>query len=415
MSEKKWSSSFGFIMASVGAAVGLGNIWGFPYRLGMGGGFVFLLFYIILVLLAGYPLLLAELGLGRSASLPPVKAYASLGPGWGAVGAAGQLACFIILSYYSFFGGKVLQYLFSCAGINIASSLLWQFVFTVLSVSAVLAGVRRGVEAVCRVTVPGLIVMLAYIFASTASLPSSKDAMLFLFRPEPGSISLKNLSSALTQMLFSLSVGQGCMITFGAYMPKGVSLPRCAALIPLLDTLVALLAAAAIMPAVFASGVDPASGPELLFLAAEGMFAPFRASRALSAVFFASVFLAALSSAAAMLENLVCEVEARGRLKRRGAALVLALSCFAAGVPVCLSFAKGDGGVFELYERVSQYGLICCGSAASCFAVTRVWGKRASVRAIFGRDCAAGRVWLFLLKFVVPPLLACAVISIFLF
>lgn len=402
-------------MASVGAAVGLGNIWGFPYKLGMGGGFVFLFFYLVFAAAAGYPLLLAELGLGRSTALPPVRAYASLGPGWGVTGAAAQLACFIILSYYSYFGGTVLKYLFSYAGVRIGSPVFWQLVFTALSAAAVLGGVRGGVEAVCRVMVPGLLVMLAYIFASTASLPSAKDALRFLFTPDLSRVSVKSVSSALTQMLFSLSLGQGCMITCGAYMPKGMSLPGKAALIPLLDTLAALLAAAAIMPAVFAAGIDPASGPGLLFMAAENMFAPFRASRALSVLFFTAVFFAALSSAAAMLENLVCEAEAGGRMKRRGAAIILAFAAAAAGLPVTLSFSGGDGRLFELYERISQYGLICCGALTSCFAVTGAWGRSAALTAVFGRDCAAGRVWLFLLKYVVPPLLICAVLSAFLF
>lgn len=409
MNEKKWSSSFGFVMASVGAALGLGNIWGFPYKLGRGGGFIFLAFYILFVILAGYPVLLAELGLGRSRGLPAVKAYRSLGGGWGFVGMMGLGACFIILSYYGYFGGMVLRYLFMYLGADIPSPVLWHLIFISLTAAVVPAGVQKGVELSCKIMIPALILLLIYILSAALSLPSAAAAMKFLFYPDLSRLSLKSVSDALTQVFFSLSLGQGCMITYGSYMSRSSSLPRQAALIPALDTFSALLAAAAIMPGVFAAGLDPAMGPELMFSAVPELFASLRGGRVLAVMFFLALFFAALSSAVSMLETLVSEAEASGRLGRSGAVLLAAAGCAAAGIPVCL----GGGGVFEIYELVSQYGLMCTGALISCYVVIKVWRPKAALTAVFGHDSRPGRIWLFLLKYIAPPLLIFVILSAF--
>lgn len=413
MSAKKWSSSFGFIMASVGAALGLGNIWGFPYKLGQGGGFVYLFFYIIFVFLAGFPVLLGELAIGKSTGKPPVGAYRAIGPGWGFVGVMGLLACFIVLAYYSFFGGMVLEYLFAMLGLRLSGRVLWHLIFMLITVAIVIMGVRRGVEAGCKIMVPVLVLLLIYIMASTLSLPSAGSAMRFLFAPDFKKLSLAGVSGALTQVFFSLSVGQGCMITYGSYMSGSSSLPRQAAIIPLLDTLSAVLAAAAIMPAVFAAGMDPAMGPDMMFRAVPDMFASMSGGKFLAALFFAVLFFAALTSAVSMLETLVSQAEASGKLSRRTAAAVIGALCAAAGIPVCLSYGGGGGGVFEIYERVSQYGLMCTGSLISCFLIVKVWKPDAAINAAFGSPSKPGRLWIFTLKYITPPLLVFVILSVF--
>jgi NSS family neurotransmitter:Na+ symporter len=413
----QWGSSFGFIMASVGAAVGMGNSWGFPYKLGQGGGFVYLALYLIIVLIAGVPILLAELAIGRATGRSPVLAYKSMHKKLGFVGVFSLLACFFILCYYSFFGGMLLQYLFCELGFVTDSPVLWHFVFITLTAAIVMAGVEKGIEKSSVIMVPALILILVFITAATCRLPGAKRAFSFLFRPDFSKLNIKTLSMALTQVFFSLSLGQGCMITYGSYIGKKENLLKSALLIPLFDTGTAVLAAMAIMPAVFSYGMSPATGPSLMFEVVPKVFSGMPGGRALAALFYFLVFLAAITSAVSMLETLVSAAIEKGRVTRRksvGAMSVLVALC---GLPVCLSFGKCIGNLktdfFEIYEFIAQYVLMTVCSLITCLAVVYIWKAKKALPAAFGQyGGTLGRLWLFLLKFVTPALLLYVILSL---
>ena len=416
----QWGSSFGFIMASVGAAVGMGNIWGFPYKLGQGGGFVFLALYLIIVLIAGVPILLAELSIGRATGLSPILAYKRLHKKLGFVGVFNLLACFLVLCYYSFFGGMLLQYMFSELGFYTDAPVLWHLVFITMTAVIVMAGVEKGIEKSAVIMVPALILILVFITIVTCSLPGAKRAFSFLFKPDFSKLNIKTLSMALTQVFFSLSLGQGCMITYGSYLGKKESLVKSALLIPLFDTGTAVLAAMAIMPAVFSYGMSPATGPSLMFDIVPKVFSGMQGGRLLAVLFYFLVFLAAITSAVSMLETLVSAVIEKGRVARRKAVGIISFLIALCGIPVCLSFGKNIWNLpmdfFELYEFISQYVLMTVCSLITCLAVVYIWKPKKALPAALGQNSGVvGRLWFFLLKTVTPALLLYVILSLFKF
>jgi NSS family neurotransmitter:Na+ symporter len=401
-------------MASVGAALGLGNIWGFPYKLGQGGGCVYLIFYLLFVLFAGFPVLIGELAIGRATGLPAYKAYRSFGKKYAIAGVCSLAACFIILSYYSFFGGMMLKYLFSYLGVNIQPTVYWHLLFMFITLVIVTFGVQKGVEKSCKIMVPALIVILIYIAVVTLSLPAAGKALKFLFAPDFSKLTLKTVATAMTQVFFSLSLGQGCMITYGSYMDRKKGLLKEASMIPLFDTGTAVIAAVAIMPAVFACGIKPTLGPDLMFRAVPEIFKKLSGGRLLAILFFITVFFAALASAISMLETLVSEVEISGKIKRGKASVLIGLLCAALGLPVCLSYGGGLGyRLFYIYEFISQYVFMCISSLLTCLLVVKAWKPRHAIPSAFGRNSKMGRLWIFCLKFIVPPLLLFVILSLF--
>jgi NSS family neurotransmitter:Na+ symporter len=401
-------------MASVGAALGLGNIWGFPYKLGQGGGFVYLLFYLLFVVMAGFPMLICELSLGRETGLPALKAFGCFNKKFKLAGLLGLSACFIILAYYSFFGGMILKYLFSYFGVNIKSTLYWHLLFMFVTLIIVTLGVQKGVENSCKIMVPALIAILFYIAIVTLTLPSAGQALKFLFAPDFSKLSLKTISTAMTQVFFSLSLGQGCMITYGSYLNKKSPLLREAAMIPLFDTGTAILAAIAIMPAVFALGIKPTLGPDLMFRAVPEVFNSLKGGRVLAVLFFITVFFAALTSAVSMLETLVSEVEAGGKINRKKASIIMGVLCALAGIPVCLGYSGSSGyKLFYIYEFVSQYFLMSVCSILMCVLVIYVWKPENAIEAAFGKRKRLGRLWIFCVKYLCPPLLLLVIVSMF--
>lgn len=392
-------------MASVGAAVGLGNIWGFPYRLGEGGGFVFLALYIFFVVAAGIPLTFAELKMGRLAASAPPGAYRAFGlPG--ITGWSGVAACFIVLCYYDYFGGLLMMEIASRLGLNIASQVFWHLAFAFLTLVVVLAGVTKGIEACSRVMVPALVLILLLLAAVTLSLPGASSALSFLFAPDISRFSLRTVVSALGQALFSLSLGQGIMITYGSYLSQKEPLMRHALLIPVLDTVTALLAAVAIMPAVFSLGFSPSTGPGLLFDVMPRAFVSLPCGRLLALLFFIPVLFAALTSAVSMLETPVASVCEEFHLKRELAAMLVAAAGALCGLPLCFNMK-----LFYIYENISQNVLMLLVSLATCAASVWVSKRKSNTIAAVG----AGEAFcVFLLRYITPVILLFTLILSFL-
>lgn len=262
MTEKRhqWASNLGFILAAAGSAVGLGNIWKFPGKVGAYGGGAFLLCYLLIVFLVGFPVMLAELSIGRATQKNVVGAFRTLNPRWRFAGYIGIVTLFVILSYYSVVGGWVLKYVqiyaagahfgagpgayadyFSTFSARPVEPLLWGLGFLVLCIVVVVRGVSQGIEKVSKVLMPLLFLLLAGLVVYSVTRPGAGEGLRFLFGIDPARLSGDTLVGALGQAFFSLSVGMGIMVTYGSYVPKSENLAKSAGWICALDTLVAFL------------------------------------------------------------------------------------------------------------------------------------------------------------------------------
>lgn len=324
-----WGSNFGFLMAAIGSAVGLGNMWGFPYKLGMNGGFAFLLLYLILAVFAGYILTMTELALGRYTGQSIILAYKSIRKKYAIVGWLGMLSPFLILGFYSYLGGYCVKYMlanlgdvfgaswgvggmdsatyFSNLTANSTQSIIYTLVFLLITIIIVSSGIEDGIERFSKIAMPALFVMLLLVIARSVTLPGAFEGVKFLFKPNfdvfKGTGWVKVLSAAGGQMFLSLSIGMGITVTYGSHLPKSADLEKSALIIPFADTMIAILAGLAIMPAVFASGQSPQGGVGLLYMTLQTVFngmgkiGPF-----IGVIFYGLVVIAALTSSVAILE-----------------------------------------------------------------------------------------------------------------
>lgn len=325
----QWASNFGFLMAAIGSAVGLGNLWGFPYKMGMSGGFAFLLLYLILVIFVGYVICLGELSLGRHSGKGVVGAYESLSKKYAFIGWFGWISPLLILGFYCMLGGYCMKYaianlgdLFG-AGFGVGdtdsgeffanfytdqlSSSVFTIIFVLLTILIVRGGVSGGIEKFTKVAMPALFVFLVIIIIRSVTMPGAAAGLSFMFKPNwevfQGAGFINVLAAAGGQMFFSLSLGMGITVTYGSYMTKDSSLERSALIIPFADTVIAIMAGMAIMPAVFASGLDPAGGPGLLFVTLQTVFSAMGGFGPIFGfLFYVLVFIAAITSSIALLE-----------------------------------------------------------------------------------------------------------------
>ena len=382
-------------MTSVGAAVGLGNIWGFPYRICRGGGFVFLAVYCGFVLMIGVPLMLAELKLGRAFGSDPVEAYKLAGGSL--AGYIGLAACFIVLSYYFHFGGLILcEIAFTC-GIRTENELLWHMLFAVISIFIVLSGVNGGVEKCSKIMVPALIIMLAVLSIYAISNSEDAKAIEFLFVPETDRFNTGTIKSALGQALFSLSLGQCVMVSFGAYLNKDESIIKYALAIPFLDTFVALLASLVVIPLVFKTGSSLSSGPTLLFETIPVAFRSIKGGKLLSLAFFIPVLFAALTSAVSLLEVPASVISEEKGISRKKACIAVAVSALLLGLPLCVNIR-----FYAIYETISEKILMTSCSLVTCLLF--ITKKRNSLPELAPKG-KAERLFTFILRFVTPAVL----------
>ena len=369
----QWGSNFGFLMAAIGSAVGLGNIWGFPYKMGKGGGFAFLVIYLVLAALVGVTIMLGELSLGRKTGKGVMGTYLSFSKKYAFMGYMGVVAGFLILSFYSVLGGMVMRYMvafllqllgvdgFAGQGSGFFGFMLYDYggviffyaLFMILTALIVMGGVEKGIEKFSSVAMPALFFILLFIIVYVACQPGAIEGYKFMFKPdfsvfkEQGVFSV--VKSAAGQMFFSLSLGIGCMMTYGSYLSKKENLQRNAVIIPACDTLIALMAGMAVMPACAAFGVDYGRGPGLLFVSMQTVFVNMGSmGNFMGFLFYFLVFIAALTSSISMLE--ICttfqidKAEARGKTpNRKKISLVFSLLIFIVGLPVALD-ALGSGG-----------------------------------------------------------------------
>lgn len=358
-----FSSSFGAIMAAAGSAVGLGNVWRFPYICGKYGGGAFLLVYVIFVLFIGMVLMMSEFVIGRRTGEDPMKAYTALKPhhpGWKYVGLAGLLTCFLILAIYLVISGWTLNYFWeslsgTLAGIadtgveahfnQFASSagrpVLFIAIFLFLTALVIVGGVDKGIERVSKLLMPILVVLLMALCVRSMTLEGASAGLSYLFKPDFSKLTGEGVLAALGQALFSLSVGMGVMIVYGSYLPKDDNLLKTSLWITLCDFAIAIFAGIAIFPAVFACGQDPTGGPGLVYQVLPVVFNSMgTVGRLFSIIFFLLLSLAALTSAISLLEALTQWLSG-DRIGRTASAIVMSLIVII--LAAAASFSFGDG------------------------------------------------------------------------
>ena len=438
-SHGQWSSRFGFILAATGSAVGLGNIWKFPYMTGVSGGSAFVLTYLLCIALIGVPILVMEWLIGRRAQKNPIQAmeHVALQEGrsrhWKWLGLVGILGAFLILSFYSVIGGWALDYLFltgsgTFQGMNgeqtgavfngflgnAGSLLLWHTVFMGLTIAIVAMGVTGGLERASRIMMPGLVLVLLILVGYGVTTGAAGRAAEFLFTPNWSAINGQVVLAALGHAFFTLSLGMGIMTAYGAYLGQNVNLLGTARTVVLLDTTIALMAGMAIFPLVFSHHLEPSAGPGLIFVTLPIAFGNMTGGTVLGALFFILLSFAALTSSMSLLEPVVALLEEKTPLGRKSATLVAGSVIWLLGVASLLSFNHWSdiqimgNNIFDFLDKLtSKFMLPLTGLGIIIFAGWFM--NQDSIRRELGLEGLGYTIWRIVSRFVAPL----AVIAVF--
>ena len=413
MARENFGSRTTAIMAMAGSAIGLGNIWRFPYMVGQNGGAAFILVYIVSAILLCIPIFLSESIIGKRTQLSTFGAMEKLAPGsgWKWMGFLTVFTPLIILSYYSVVGGWSIEYFIKSLGFAFSDPavsrtehsaifgafisstwkpLLWHTVFMLLNALLVVFGVRKGIEKFTKVTTPVLFVLMVVIMVYSLSLPGARAGVDYLLKPDFSKLTGSAMLSAMGQAFFSLSLGVGCILTYASYLKKDENVLSTGLFTTGFDLFFALIAGFAIMPAVFAAGIEPGTGPGLIFetlpyiFSSMGQSAPV-VSGIVAIVFFITILFAALTSSISMLETGVAYLVDERKMGRVKATVILFCGCWLLGVLCSLSFGPLrdvhilGGTIFDFCDKLTSNFLMTFGSLL--FVLFVGWKmKKADVR-----------------------------------
>ena len=360
--RSNFTSKIGFILAAAGSAVGLGNIWRFPYLVAKYGGGTFLLCYIILAITFGFTLMVAEIALGRKTALSAIGAFKKLDKRFGFLGVLAAVVPIIILPYYSVIGGWVIKYFatFVTGGTKAAagddyfttfiggvkSPILWFALFVVFTAVVVILGVEKGIETVSKFLMPVLVVLTIGISIYVLTMDGAMEGLKYYIMPHMSDFSVKTLLAAMGQLFYSMLLAMGIMITYGSYMKKSTSLEGSVRQIEIFDTGIAFFAGLMIVPAVFIfSGGDQSAlsaGPGLMFITLPKVFASMPMGGFVGTVFFILVFFAAVTSAISLMETIVSILMDRFKWKRKFTCIIVVIYVLLMGIPSSLGFGVWD-------------------------------------------------------------------------
>ncbi len=443
MLEKRehWGNKLGFILAAAGSAVGLGNIWKFPYITGENGGAAFIFIYLICILLIGLPVLIAEVLLGRNSQKGPISTFKLLAKKhrtlWIGVGGMFFLTGLIILSYYNVIAGWSMGYIiesisgkitsfqsasdaakhFGTLTTNPAWIIFWQFTFVAMGGIVVYLGVKNGIEKLAKFLMPLFFIILLFLVVWGVSLEGSNKGLRFLLQPDWSTVTLRTVLIALGHAFFTLSVGMGVLLTYGSYLNKSDNMFFSGVMIASLDTLIALLAGLAIFTSVFAMGFDPAEGPGLVFNVLPAVFSSMPGGNVFSFLFFVLLSIAALTSTISILEMLVSSLMDELKMKRHSAVILISFVIFILGIPSALSFGEWSGftifglTVFGIMDYLSANILMPLGGMLVAVFVGWYMTRKEVMGELFHgiRDNKSNvrisNIWYFLVKFVAPILI----------
>ncbi len=430
----QWTSKLGFVLAAAGSAIGLGNIWRFPYVAGESGGAAFVILYLLCIALICLPYLFAELTIGRFSQKNPVGAIKAIRSGtpWTLVGGLGVLTGVFILSYYGVIAGWAFGYIFK--GIVSPGTEFVAFIatpgvviplfalFIALTMLVVIGGVEHGIERWAKVLMPVLLVLMFVIIIRSVTLPGAGAGLEFYLKPDFSKVDGSVMLAALGQAFFSLSLGMGAMITYGSYLPKKENILVAGGMVAVFDTMIAILAGFMIFPAVFAFGQDPASGPALIFVVLPEIFDAMPLGTLMSILFFLLLSIAALTSTVSLLEVVVSYAVDEKSWSRKKSVWVIGLITFVIGLPSALSAGAssamtdmtwlfGEGGFLGKTDYLSIMDAIwgnislALGALLISIFVGWVWGSdNASVEIREGSNLTitGQRIWSFFIRYVCP-------------
>ncbi len=439
-SRSTFSGKMGYVLAVAGSAVGLGNIWRFPYLAAKYGGGIFLLVYLILMLTFGYALIISETALGRMTKKSPVGAFHAFGKsfpfqfgGW-----VNAVIPMLIVPYYCVIGGWVTKYLFeymtgsvtaladdSCFTDFISSGAsveFWLIVFSAFVIFVILAGVKQGVERVSKIMMPVLVVLAVFVAAYSVTCPGAMEGVKYLLIPNFNNFSWMTVVAAMGQMFYSLSIAMGILYTYGSYIKKDVDIEQSTTQVEIFDTAIAMLAGLMIIPAVFAfSGGDPntlKAGPSLMFITLPKVFASMGMGRIVGIVFFLLVLFAALTSAISLTETGVSTFEDQLGWSRKKCSLFMGVIIIVLGSASALGFSVLDFisilgmSILDFFDFLTNSIMMPLAALATCFLITRVAGldaiaKEVELSSAFKRK----KIYNFFMKYLAPVCIGIILIS----
>ena len=437
--RSSFTGKIGFVLAAAGSAVGLGNIWRFPYLAAKYGGGIFLLVYIALAVSFGFVLMMAEIAIGRKTGKSAIQAFGALDKRFTFVGWLTAIVPMIILPYYSVIGGWVMKYIFGFAtgdGANMATDsyfgdyignvgepLLWFGLFILLTAVVVFFGVEKGIEKFSKFMMPVLIVFMIFIVIYTlCTLDGALDGVLYYVTPDFSKFSVMTVVAALGQLFYSMSLAMGIMITFGSYMKKDISIEKSIHQIEIFDTGIAFLSGLMIVPAVFAfSGGDEAAlgkGASLMFVTLPKIFETMPAGNVIGAIFFIMVFLAAITSSISLMETIVSIIMDKTKLSRRISCVIVFGFVILMGIPSSLGFnvwseVKILGLQFlDFFDFISNSVIMPIIAIITCIFVGYfIKPKTVIEEAELGNKPFTAKLFVVIIKYIAPVCLVAILVS----
>lgn len=436
-----FGSKFGVIAAAAGSAVGLGNIWKFPYITGVYGGAAFLFVYLGFILAIGLPVMLSELVIGRSSKRNAFGAFKILAPGtpWRYIGILGVSAAFLILSFYGVVAGWSVQYIIlslengfatktpeQITGIftDLISSpiqpVILQLVFMLATGGIVIVGIKRGIEKYTKILMPVLVLILIVLCVKSVSLEGARAGLEFLFKPDFSKLTGDGILSALGHAFFTLSLGMGTLITYGSYIDGNNNLLRTAVNVTLADTVIAILAGVAIFPAVFAFGIEPTEGPGLIFITLPNVFHQMPGGYVFSNLFFVLLTVAALTSSISILEVVVAYFKEEFNMDRKSSTITATILISLLGILCSLSMGTLSEytifslNFFDLMDWISANLLLPIGGMFIALFVGWFLGRKKVQREIANGGNLSGAmlsIFMFLVKFIAPIAIAVVLLN----
>lgn len=441
MARDNFGSRFGALVAMAGSAVGLGNLWRFPYLMGENGGAAFIIVYIALCFLICLPIFISEFVIGRRSQKNAFAAFRDLsgGSNWKWVGLITIIVPMIVLSYYSVIGGWSVDYLFKSVTLSFNGSadshtmftslvtstwtpLLTHTAFLFLTALIVMVGIKDGIEKFSKVMMPLLFLMVIAIAVYAITLPGADKGVEYLFKPDFSKINGKAIAVALGQAFFSLSLGFGTIMTYASYVSKKENIMFQSAATAVSDLMFALIAGLAIMPAVFAFGLSPDSGPGLVFETLPHVFGQMPAGGLIAILFFVALLVAALTSSISMMEVAVTYLVEEKKISRRWACVIIFAICWVVGALCSLSFGPlshiqiGGGNLFDFFDNLSSNILMTLGSLLTVLFVgwrlkkTEVYDEFTNGGTLSRNAKLFGVLW-FLIRYICPVAVAIIFIS----
>ena len=429
-SHGAWIGKWTFILAATGSAVGLGNIWGFPYKAGTNGGGAFVLIYLGCILIIGIPIMISEIILGRRAGNSPINAMRSVAlesnrsSSWQIVGWSGIFAGVLILSFYSVIAGICLNYVFISASssgaitspeqfANVISSpinlIFWHTVFMILTALIVSAGVKDGIGRMVKILMPLLGFLMIFMVIYSIINGNFSRAMTFLFAPDFSNVTSDTLLQAMGQAFFSLSLGMGSIMAYGAYMPKDQKVVSTSFTVASLDTLIAILAGLAIFPIIFAFNLEPNSGPGLVFVSMLSAFNQMQFGQFIGPLFFILLSVAALSSSISLLEPGVAYLSEENILSRKRSAEIISFFVWILGIGSALSFnilsdfsLIGDRNFLDSMDFIANQILLPLGGMLIAIFVGWFMKKSLIEDELGSINTSLYFLWRFFVKFIAP-------------